>query len=95
MAMHTHGRLLRCLLASLVLCALTACASNPIVKTQAVTVRVPVVESVPSVLTQPVAEPKLQDGPITNRDLADWALALRQALRQANAKLHEIAGLHP
>lgn len=85
-----YGALLAC---PLVL--LTSCASNPIVKTQTVTVKVPVVESVPSVLTQPVAEPKLQDGPITNRDLADWALALRQALRQANAKLHEIAGLHP
>lgn len=73
---------------------LASCASNPIIKTQTVTVKVPVVESVPSVLTQPVPEPKLKDGPITNRDLADWALALRQALREANAKLQQIAGLH-
>lgn len=74
---------------------LASCASNPIIKTQTVTVKVPIVESVPSVLTQPVPEPKLKDGPITNRDLADWALALRQALREANAKLEQIAGLSP
>ena len=77
------------------LALLASCASNPIVKTQTVTVKVPVVESVPSALTQPVAEPKLKDGPITNRDLADWALALRQALREANARLEQIAGFSP
>lgn len=80
-------------MAACLLLSLTACASNPIVQTRTVTVNVPVVESVPSVLTQPVAEPRLKDGPITNQDLANWALALRQALRQANAKLHEIAGI--
>lgn len=77
---------------SLALC-LTACASNPVVRTQTVTVRVPVVAPIPSVLTQPVAEPKLAGD--TNGDLAAWALALRQALREANAKLKQIAGLHP
>lgn len=74
------------------LCALTACAS-PVVRTQTVTIRVPVVEPVPAVLTAPVPRPVLTGN--TNGALADYILALQHALDAANVKLHEIAGLHP
>lgn len=54
-------------------------------------VATPVVVSVPATLTEPVPEPKMTG--FTNGDLADWVLALQQALRDANAKLAAIAKL--
>lgn len=89
---RTLGPLLLCPLTCLMLCALTACAS-PVVRTQTVTVRVPVVEPVPAALTTPIAKPQIAGN--TNGALADYILALQRALDAANAKLHEIAGLHP
>ena len=73
--------------------SLTACAGN--VKPEAVEVRVPVYVRLPAELTEPVSEPALRDGPVTNADLADWADALREALRHANGKLRRIEALQP
>lgn len=44
---------------------------------------------------EPVAEPALRDGAVTNADLADWADALREALRHANGKLSRVRALQP
>ena len=81
------------LLASLTL-SLTACAGKA-VKPEAVEVRVPVYVKLPAELTEPVTEPSLRAGPVTNADLADWADALREALRNANGKLRRIEALQP
>lgn len=75
------------------LLSLTGCASSPIVKTRTVTVSTPVIVAVPKAYTQPVPMPALKAGPVTNRDVWDYVLALKQALRDANAKLAKIAGL--
>ena len=74
--------------------SLSGCASKP-VKPQAVEVRVPVYVRLPAELTEPVAEPALAAGPVTNADLADWADALREALRHANGKLARVRALQP
>lgn len=74
--------------------SLTACAGNA-TKPEAVEVRVPVYVKLPAELTEPVSEPALRDGPVTNADLADWADALREALRHANGKLRRIEALQP
>jgi hypothetical protein len=65
------------------------------VKPEAVEVRVPVYVHLPAELTEPVTEPALKPGPVTNADLADWADALREALRHANGKLSRIRALQP
>lgn len=72
------------------LCALTAC-TEPVVRTNTVTVKVPVIEPMPATLTAPVPKPALNGD--TNGALADYVLALQHALDAANAKLHEIAGI--
>lgn len=72
---------------------LTSCASKPAVRTETVTVERPVVVAVPAALTEPVPEPQLPAGELTNEDIVDHVDALRAALRQANRKLREIAGL--
>lgn len=82
------------LLASLTL-SLTACVDKRAVKPEAVPVRVPVYVALPAELTEPVTEPGLREGPVTNADLADWADALREALRHANGKLRRIEALQP
>jgi type IV pilus biogenesis protein CpaD/CtpE len=84
-----RGLLLACLTLSL-----AACASKP-VKPEAVEVRVPVYVRLPAELTEPVTEPVLKAGPVTNADLADWADALREALQHANGKLARIRALQP
>lgn len=71
-------------------CALMAC-TKPIVRTETVTVKVPVVQPVPAELTDPVTEPAMQGD--TNSAMAEYILALRHALDAANAKLKAIAGL--
>ena len=81
-------------LASLTL-SLTACAGKNPVKPEAVEVRVPVYVRLPAELTEPVSEPALPTGPVTNADLADWADALREALRHANGKLARVRALQP
>jgi len=65
------------------------------VKPEAVEVRVPVYVRLPAELTEPVTEPGLPAGPVTNADLADWADALREALRHANGKLARVRALQP
>lgn len=64
-------------------------------KPEAVEVRVPVYVRLPAELTAQVPEPLLKSGPVTNEDLADWADALKAALREANRKLRAIEGLQP
>lgn len=73
----------------LLCCALWACASNPVLQTRTITVKVPVVEPVPSALTAPVPAPVMRGD--TNGALAGWALDLREALETANAKLKQIS----
>lgn len=73
---------------------LPACASKPTTRTETVEIRVPVYVPVPVELTAEVAEPVLAAEP-TNADLADWVDALKAALREANARLREVAGLQP
>lgn len=55
----------------------------------------PVYVKLPAELTAQVDEPALKAGPVTNADLADWADALRVALREANARLRRIEALQP
>lgn len=74
--------------------SLAACASKP-AKPVPVEVRVPVYVRLPAELTEPVTEPALPAGPVTNADLADWADALREALRHANGKLARVRALQP
>ena len=81
------------MLASLTL-SLAACGTKP-VKPETVEVRVPVYVQLPAELTEPVTEPALRAGPVTNADLADWADALREALRHANGKLARVRALQP
>lgn len=87
---RTLGPLLLCPLVCLML---WGCASQPLVRTETVRVAVPVIQPVPAALTTPIAKPQVAGN--TNGALADYILALQQALDAANAKLHEIAGLHP
>jgi hypothetical protein len=63
------------------------------VRTETVTVHVPVVQPVPAALTDPIDKPKIAGD--TNGALADYVLALQHALDAANAKLKQIAGLKP
>lgn len=74
---------------------LGACGSSPAVKPEPFEVHVPVYVPVPKELTSTVPEPLLKSGPVTNEDLADWADALKTALREANRKLRAIEGLQP
>lgn len=84
-----RGAVSVCLLASLL-----ACASKGTTRTETVEIRVPVYVPVPGQLTEQVAEPVLA-ADATNADLADWADALKAALREANSRLREVAGLQP
>ena len=77
---------------ALCLLTLSACSTAPI-KTETVTVYKPSYVKLPAELTEQVPEP---GGDIrTNRDLSDLALALRSALRKANAQLKAIDDLQP
>lgn len=92
--MHTTKTHLRGLAPMFLLLLLTACASKPIIKTHDVPVAAPVFVAIDAELTAPVAEPVLPPAP-TNADIAEWADALKTALRTANAKLGKILGLQP
>lgn len=74
---------------------LLGCANKPIVRTETVEVKVPVLVPLDKRLTEEVAEPKLAPGIVQNNDLADFIDAWRAALRLANRKLREIAGVQP
>lgn len=76
--------------------AVGGCASNPpVVRTQTVEVATPVIVAVPEAYTQPVPMPVLKSGQIVNQDIAEYVLALKQAIRDANERLRSIAGLKP
>lgn len=85
--------MLRFGVAPLFLSLLAACSTNPIVKTQTVTVHDPVLQPIPQALTKPVVAPVLPAGPITNAQLVDYILGLQAALNRANQQLHAIATL--
>lgn len=72
--------------------ALCACSPIPVESVKTVTVKQPVIVPVPSAYTEPVIVPPLP-GDADNAALAGWALALRHALDEANARLKAIAGL--
>lgn len=91
----THRRLsgaaLLCLAGSL-----TACKTcEPIVRTETVEVKVPVLVALDPKLTAVEAEPKLPTGRITNADLVDDRDAWRAWGRGLAGKLREIEGLQP
>lgn len=67
------------------------CASRPIVRTETVTVQVPVLRPLPVELTAPSTAPPLQGN--TNAALADYVLVLQHALAEANARLAKLAEL--
>lgn len=81
------GRMNPCLMLLLASCA------TPVTSVRTITVHDPVVVAVPSVYTQPISVPRLSGDNPTNGDLAHYALMLRHALDQANARLRAIAGL--
>lgn len=91
--MHMTTRARGPLIACLLLCLTLSGCGQPIVRTETVTVKVPVVQPVPAELTVPVASPALTGD--TNGALAEYILALKHALDTANAKLKAIAGLQP
>lgn len=64
------------------------CASTPVVRTDTVQVKVPVIVPIPAKLTAPVPQPELQGD--TNADLAALILACRAAIDRANDKLKAI-----
>ncbi len=64
-------------------------------KPEAVEVRVPVYVRLLPEMTAQVPEPLLKSGPVTNEDLADWADALKAALKQANGQLLKIEQRQP
>lgn len=85
-----RGAALACLPAYLLL---AACSPAPVVRTETVQVKVPVIQPVPAALTAEVPVPVLQGS--TNADLAAWAFALKQAVEDANARLRATAGIAP
>ena len=72
---------------------LPACASKPVVRTETVEVKVPVITPVPAELTRVQPEPTLPAGEVTNEDLVELIGQLRAWGRDANARLRKIAEL--
>ena len=87
--MLRRGAALACLLVSL-----TSCANKPIVRTETVEVKMPVIVEVPRELTRTAPEPQLP-ADATNDDLADYVDALKAWGRGMVKQLQEIAGLAP
>lgn len=83
----------------IVLCLTTlfsACAQQPIVSKQAVSVYTPVYVPLDPSLTAAVDAPAFpKKTPLLNRDLANYLLDLRMALDTANKKLDTIRSLQP
>lgn len=71
---------------------IVGCSTRP-VKTETVTVYVPVKVGVDSKLSSPVPYPTANI--VTNDDLAKYAIALREALKQANSQLEAIKQAYP
>ena len=71
---------------------IVGCSTRP-VKTETVTVYVPVKVGVDSRLSSPVPYPAANI--VTNDDLAKYAIALREALKQANPQLDAIKPAYP
>lgn len=88
--MLLRGAVLACLLASL-----ASCANKPIVRTETVEVKVPVVVGVPATLTAVRPEPTLPAGEVTNDDMVQLIDALKAWGRGMVGQLREIAGLAP
>ena len=91
------------MLASL-LTLLAACSPVPAVRTETVTVNVPVYKALDPALTTPV--PEVADPPwlcrdtsgaatVCDKDLAEWGDAWRSVARKANSQLRQILGLQP
>lgn len=71
---------------------IAGCSTRP-VKTETVTVYVPVKVGVDTKLSAPVPYPKAEI--VTNEDLAKYAIAVREALKQANSQLEAIRQAYP
>lgn len=75
---------------------LTSCASDPIVRTEAVTVRVPVYVPLRAELTAPpAAEPDLPANVVVNDDLAELIEQLRAWGREGWGRVRKIRELQP
>lgn len=72
---------------------LIGCATKPIIRTETVEVKVPVITPVPAELTRVQPEPALPAGEVTNEDLVELIGQLRAWGRDANARLRKIAEL--
>ncbi len=88
--MLLHGAALACLLVSL-----SSCASKPVVRTETVEVKVPVLVALDKKLTAVPAEPQLPAGELENDDLAVLIDELRAWGRGLAGKLRKIEGLQP
>lgn len=88
--MLLHGAALACLLGSS-----QGCATKPVVRTETVEVKVPVLVRVPAELTRVDAEPRLPAGEITNDALADFVEQLRAWGRGLAGKLRKVEALQP
>ena len=73
---------------------LTGCDSVP-VRTESVTVNVPVYIRLPKELTAPVVKPVLPAGPVTVEDVLGLADARGAAIDAANGQLQAIEALQP
>ncbi len=73
---------------------LTSCANQPAIRTQTVSVNVPVYVALPATLTAPVVFPGFPTT-VTNASLADYILSLQASLKQANGQLSKIQSLQP
>ncbi len=88
--MLLHGAALACLLVSL-----SSCASKPVVRTETVEVKVPVLVALDKKLTAVPVEPQLPAGELENDDLAVLIDELRAWGRGLAGKLRKIEGLQP
>lgn len=88
--LQRRGAALLCLALSL-----TACAGKPIVRTETVEVKVPVLVALDPALTAAEPEPDLPAGAVINDDVAALVDALRTWGRAAYGKLAKIAELQP
>lgn len=73
---------------------MTACASDPAVRTETVEVKVPVVVSVPDALVEQEPEPQLP-AEVVNEDLAELIEQLKAWGRQGWCRIERIGNLGP
>ncbi|MDQ8050708.1 hypothetical protein [Luteibacter sp.] len=82
-------------LLSLPLLCVACKTCEPVVRTETVEVKVPVLVRLDPKLTARPAEPRLKAGPVTNDDLANLIDELRAWGRGLAGKLAKIEGLQP